>query len=209
MALHQVNQRNLPFMMIAAGLPLILGLTGRSKSYAERLFVFPQVGTLSDAAARSAIEAPAKAEGVVFTVGALDAIIEKTERYPYFLQQWAYESWNCAPSSPITGEDVVRATSRAIAQLDDSFFRVRFDRLTKREKEYLFAMVAVGGAQQRSGEIADKLKVKSSAIGPLRKSLIDKGMIYSPSHGDNAFTVPLFDGFLKRQLSPDEDDRAF
>ena len=201
MALHQVSQRNLPFMMVAAGLPLILGLTGRSKSYAERLFAFPPVGALNDAASRSALQAPAEAHGVRFTDQALDSIILRTERYPYFLQQWAYESWNIAPSSPITLEHVTTATDRAIAQLDDSFFRVRFDRLTKREKDYLFAMVAVGGHQQRSGDIADKLNVKASSIGPLRSSLIAKGMIYSPSHGDNAFTVPLFDGFLKRQMA--------
>ncbi len=202
MALHQVGQRNLPLMLVAAGLPLVLGLTGRSKSYAERLFAFPAVGALTDDAARSALQAPAHAQNVAFTVGALNEIISKTEGYPYFLQQWAYEAWNVAPSSPITAENVTTATSRAIAQLDESFFRVRFDRLTPREKEYLFAMVAVGGAQQRSGDIAEKLKVKVSAIAPLRSSLIGKGMIYSPSHGDNAFTVPLFDGFLKRQLQP-------
>lgn len=201
MALHQISQRNLPLILVAAGLPLVLGLTGRSKSYAERLFSFPAVGALSEDAAVLAIQAPAQAHGVQFTEEALRAIIRKTERYPYFLQQWAYESWNIAPSSPITVEDVAHATDKAIAQLDDSFFRVRFDRLTKREKDYLFAMVAVGGNQQRSGDIADKLNVKVSSIGPLRSSLIGKGMIYSPSHGDNAFTVPLFDGFLKRQLA--------
>ncbi|MGH9595904.1 MAG: ATP-binding protein, partial [Edaphobacter sp.] len=200
MALHQISQRNLPLMLVAAGLPLILGLTGRSKSYAERLFSFPAVGTLSEEAAVAAIQSPAQAQHVEFTQQALQEIIRKTERYPYFLQQWAYESWNIARSSPITAEDVAHATDKAIAQLDDSFFRVRFDRLTKREKDYLFAMVAVGGGQQRSGDIADKLHVKVSSIGPLRSSLIAKGMIYSPSHGDNAFTVPLFDGFLKRQL---------
>lgn len=201
MALHQISQRNLPLMLVAAGLPLILGLTGRSKSYAERLFSFPSVGALSEEAAAEAIQSPAKAQGAEFTQQALQEIIRKTERYPYFLQQWAYESWNIARFSPITAEDVAHATDKAIAQLDESFFRVRFDRLTKREKEYLFAMVAVGGGQQRSGDIADKLRVKVSSIGPLRSSLIAKGMIYSPSHGDNAFTVPLFDGFLKRQLA--------
>lgn len=200
MALHQVSQRNLPLMMVGAGLPLILGLTGRSKSYAERLFSFPAVGALSEAASAIALQSPAEAHGVKFTEQALKEIFRKTEGYPYFLQQWAYEAWNLAKSSPVTAEDIAHATDKAIAQLDESFFRVRFDRLTKREKDYLFAMAAVGGGQQRSGDIADKLKVKVSSIGPLRSSLITKGMIYSPAHGDNAFTVPLFDGFLKRQL---------
>ncbi len=199
MALHQINQRNLPLLVIAAGLPLILGLTGRSKSYAERLFAFPRIGALELPAASRALTVPAATQGVFFQDEALSRIYEKTEGYPYFVQQWGYEVWNAAGKSPITVDDVTLATRNAIRQLDESFFRVRFDRLTKREKDFLFAMVDVGGQQQRSGEIADRLGVKVSSIGPLRSSLIAKGMIYSPAHGDNSFTVPLFDGFLKRQ----------
>ncbi len=200
MALHQVSQRKLPFILYAAGLPLILGLAGRSKSYSERLFTFPKISVLSEAAARQAIEKPVTALGVSFDPSAIDAILQKTGRYPYFLQQWGYETWNIAPSGPISLETVNDATIRAITQLDDSFFRVRFDRLTKREKDFMFAMVQVGGDAQRSGDIAEKLGVKATSIGPLRSSLIRKGMIYSPAHGDNAFTVPLFDDFLRRQL---------
>jgi hypothetical protein len=199
MALHQVSQNRLPLVLYAAGLPLILGLAGRSKSYAERLFTFPGIGVLEPPAARQAIERPAAAQGVFFTPEAIAAILEKTGRYPYFLQQWGYEAWNSALASPVTVVDVEIATARAIRQLDESFFRVRYDRLTKREKDFLFAMVCVGGEQQRSGEIADQLGVKPTSIGPLRSSLIRKGMIYSPAHGDNAFTVPLFDEFLRRQ----------
>jgi hypothetical protein len=202
MALHQVSQRNLPMVLVAAALPLILGISGRSKSYAERLFTFPVVGALSEDAARSALQTPAEVHGASFTDAALAEIIDKTERYPYFLQQWGYESWNFAESPRITIEDVRGATVKAIQQLDESFFRVRFDRLTKREKDFLFAMAALQGTQQRSGDIADKLGVKVNAIGPLRSTLIAKGMIYSPGHGDNAFTVPLFDAFLKRQIAP-------
>lgn len=200
MALHQVSQRNMPLILVAAALPLILGMSGRSKSYAERLFTFPAVGALGDAAARSALQAPAEAQNASFTEDALTAILTTTERYPYFLQQWGYESWNAAATSRITAEDVRGATDKAIAQLDESFFRVRFDRLTPREKEFLFAMAALRGTQLRSGDIAERLGVKVNAIGPLRSSLIVKGMIYSPAHGDNAFTVPLFDAFLHRQI---------
>jgi hypothetical protein len=200
MGLHQVSQKNLPLITYAAGLPLILGLAGRSKSYSERLFAFPKIGVLDESSARRALEIPVAAKGAQFSPEATEAILEKTGRYPYFLQQWGYETWNTAQSSPITVRDVQAATIRAVAQLDDSFFRVRFDRLTKREKVFLFAMVSVGGEQQRSGDIAEKLGVKATSIGPLRSSLIRKGMIYSPAHGDNAFTVPLFDEFLRRQI---------
>ena len=201
MALHQVSQKNLPLLMYAAGLPLILGLAGRSKSYSERLFTFPKIGVLDNLAARQALELPVSSLGVTFSPEALHAVLERTGRYPYFIQQWGYEVWNAAAAPTITADDVQVATERAILQLDESFFRVRFDRLTKREKDFLFAMVAVGGDQQRSGDIAEELHVKVSSIGPLRSSLIRKGMIYSPAHGDNAFTVPLFDDFLRRQLS--------
>jgi hypothetical protein len=199
MALHQISQNGLPLVLFAAGLPLILGLAGRSKSYAERLFTFPNIGVLENQAARQAIERPANALGVVFTPESITEILERTGRYPYFLQQWGYEVWNTAKASPISRTDVELATVQAIRQLDESFFRVRFDRLTKRERDFLFAMVNVGGGQMRSGDIADKLGIKPTSIGPLRSSLIRKGMIFSPAHGDNAFTVPLFDGFLRRQ----------
>jgi len=199
MGLHQVSQKNLPLILYAAGLPLILGLAGKSKSYSERLFAFPKIGVLDEQAAKRAIEVPVSEMGVSFAPEAVRAILQKTGRYPYFLQQWGYEAWNTAQSSPITLDDVGIATSKAIHQLDESFFRVRFDRLTKREKDFLVAMVSVGGDQQRSGDIAEKLMVKATSIGPLRSSLIRKGMIYSPAHGDNAFTVPLFDDFLRRQ----------
>ena len=200
MGLHQVSQKKLPLIMYAAGLPLILGLAGRSKSYSERLFAFPSIGTLDLVAGRRAIVRPIEALGVAIEPAAVKAILQKTERYPYFLQQWGYEAWNVAANSPITVKAVSEATVRAVRQLDTSFFRVRFDRLTKREKDFLFAMVNVGGEMQRSGDIAEQLGVKATSIGPLRSSLIQKGMIYSPAHGDNAFTVPLFDGFLKRQI---------
>ena len=203
MALHQVSQRNLPLILVAAALPLILGLSGSSKSYAERLFTFPVVGALTEDAARSALQTPAEYHHVSFTDEALTEIVVKTERYPYFLQQWGYEAWNFAASTPITLTDVHGATIKAIQQLDDSFFRVRYDRLTRREKEFLFAMAALAG-NQRSGDIADRMGVRVNAIGPLRSALITKGMIYSPAYGDNAFTVPLFDEFLKRQLAPAE-----
>jgi hypothetical protein len=202
MGLHQVSQRQLPLVMVGAGLPLVLGLAGRSKSYAERLFEFPYVGKLDETAAKAALEIPVAAQGQHFTSEAIALILKKTQGYPYFLQQWGYEAWNTAEKTPIGKNDILKATDKAILQLDQSFFRVRFERLAKREKDFLFAMMQVGGEQQRSGDIAEQLGVKVTSIGPLRSSLIKKGMIYSPAHGDNAFTVPLFDGFLRRQQRP-------
>jgi hypothetical protein len=198
MSIHKVVQLGFPVVMIAAGLPQVVGLTGRSKSYAERLFDFPTVDALRFDDAVRALAAPAEQEGVQFDAAALQDIVRVTKGYPYFLQEWGYHTWNTADHSPIRRRDVELASALALRRLDESFFRVRFDRLTPREKEYLRAMAELGPGPHRSGDIAEQLNVSVQSAGPLRSGLIGKGMIYSPAHGDTAFTVPLFDEFLHR-----------
>lgn len=199
-ALHRMAQRQLPVVLLGAGLPQLPGRTGRAKSYAERLFDFSQIGPLQDDAARSALVKPAEAQGVAYTDDALQRIIAETQGYPYFLQEWGKHSWDTAFSSPIDRNVVEQASASVMVALDDSFFRVRFDRLTPLEKRYLRAMAELGAGPHRSGDIADMLKRNVTSLGPTRGQLISKGMIWSPSHGDTAFTVPLFDGFLKRVM---------
>ncbi len=206
-ALHRCSQLNLPVTLVGAGLPQLRGRTGNAKSYAERLFDFPVVGPLSHDESIQAIVIPARHEGVSFQQEAVEAIIAKTEGYPYFLQEWGSHTWLEAQGSPITVNDVDNASKIAIAALDESFFGVRFDRLTPSEKRYLRAMAELGPGPHRSGDIAEQLGKKSSGLGLTRASLIDKGMIWSPNHGDNAFTVPLFDSFMRRVM-PDDDWNA-
>ena len=206
-SLHRTAQRRLPVVLVGAGLPQLRGRTGRAKSYAERLFDFPEVGPLSPDAAASAIAKPAEAEGVALNEDALVNIVDRTHGYPYFLQEWGKHAWDVAAGSPITVEDVNRASEIATAALDESFFRVRFDRLTPSEKRYLRAMAELGPGPHRSGEIASVLKQKVTSLGPTRSQLIGKGMIWSPSHGDTAFTVPLFDEFMRR-IMPGDDWKA-
>jgi hypothetical protein len=203
-ALHRMAQRNLPVVLVGAGLPQLPGKMGRAKSYAERLFDFPQIGPLPEAAARLAIKKPAEDEGVVIKEDALNQIIQQAQGYPYFLQEWGKHAWDVADASPITLADVNAATAGAIAALDESFFRVRFDRLTPSEKRYLRAMAELGAGPHRSGDIAGQLDRDVTSLGPTRSQLILKGMIWSPSHGDTAFTVPLFDQFMKRTMPGDE-----
>ena len=198
MALHSANQAQLPITMVAAGLPQLLGQMGRAKSYAERLFEFVTIDRLDGPAARDALCVPAQREGVEFADGAIDVILTQTGGYPYFLQEWGKHSWNVADTSPIDGEDARRATDEALADLDASFFRVRFDRLTRAEKIYMRAMAELGPGPHRSGDIAECLGRKVTTVAPIRNALIAKGMLYSPGHGDTAFTVPLFDGFMRR-----------
>jgi hypothetical protein len=184
--------------MVGAGLPQLRALAGKAKSYAERLFDYPTIGPLSDEDAALAITKPARDQGVEFTDAAVAAIVAKTHGYPYFLQEWGKHSWDVAQQSPITEEDVLAASAQAIAALDESFFRVRFDRLTPAEKVYLRAMAELGAGPHRSGDIAEVMGRASSSLGPVRSSLIAKGMVWSPTFGDTAFTVPLFDEFMKR-----------
>lgn len=200
MALHRMNQDNMPLVMIGAGLPQIHGLAGASKSYAERLFRFPEIGALREPDAEAALVNPAREEGVTYEKTAISEILRTTERYPYFLQQWGYDVWNAAQNETITERDVITATTIALRTLDEGFFKVRFDRCTPAERRYLRAMAELGPGHHRSGDIAEKLALKVTSVGPTRSSLIKKGMIYSPQHGDNAFTVPLFDSYMKRAI---------
>jgi GTPase SAR1 family protein len=200
MAIHRVSQRSLPLVLIGAGLPQLVGLAGKSKSYAERLFTYPEVGALSLADASLALQGPVASQGVIFTPEALAEVHRVTQGYPYFLQEWGYQSWNLAAQSPIDFALIEQTTVSSTTRLDNSFFRVRFDRLTPREKDYLCALAEMGNGNQRSGAVAERLGVKVQTIAPLRSSLIKKGMIYSPAHGDTAFTVPLFDQFMLRTM---------
>lgn len=207
MAMHKMQQRQLPLVLVGAGLPILPALAGESKSYAERLFHFPDIGPLSESDAAKALQDPMKAAGESFAANALHEIFRLTQGYPYFLQEWGYQSWNRATRSPITLQVVREATPNVILRLDENFFRVRFDRLTPSEKNYLRAMAHLGPGAHRSGDIASVLGVKVTSLGPVRAKLMSKGMIYSPTHGDMAFTVPLFDAFMRRAIPAFFDKR--
>lgn len=203
-ALHRAAQRNLPIVLVGAGLPQLPGRLGRAKSYAERLFDFPRIDALLPDAARQALIVPVLAEGVSFEPAAVDGIVERTRGYPYFLQEWGKHAWDVAERSPITARDVELASITVVAALDAGFFRVRFDRLTPTERRYLRAMAELGPGPHRSGAVAALLERPVTSLGPTRATLIDKGMIFSPSHGDTAFTVPLFDEFMRRVMPGDD-----
>ncbi len=199
-AMHKLQQLQLPLVLLGAGLPILPGLAGESKSYAERLFSFPDIGALSADDTAKALREPAQAAGVAFEPGALKEIFRLTKGYPYFLQEWGYQAWNHATRSPITRQVVDDATAIVVPRLDTNFFRVRFDRLTPSERNFLRAMAELGAGPHRTGDVADILGVKITSLGPVRSKLIRKGMIYSPAHGDLAFTVPLFDEFMMRAM---------
>jgi len=201
MAMHKMQQRQLPLVLVGAGLPILPGLAGNAKSYAERLFSFPDIGPLEERDAAKALQDPVNAEGVEFDQDALGEIYRLTKGYPYFLQEWGYQAWNQAESSPITYQLVTDTIPQVVRRLDENFFKVRFDRLTDGEKKFLRAMAEIGQRPYRTTDIADLLGVESTtAISTVRSKLITKGMIYSPSHGLLNFTVPLFDEFMRRAI---------
>lgn len=200
LAMHKVQQRQLPLAFIGAGLPILPALVGDSKSYAERLLQFPDIGPLLEADVRKALQEPVKAVDVEFADDAIDEIFRLTKGYPYFLQEWGYQTWNRAESPSIDLQVVQQATPLIINRLDENFFRVRFDRLTPTEKHYLRVMAELGEGSHRTKEVGDFLGRKIEGLSTIRQRLIKKGMIYSPTYGEIAFTVPLFDEFMKRAI---------
>jgi len=196
--MQPVNQKKLPIMFFGAGLPQLAALAGDAKSYAERLFDFPPVGPLDKPAAISAIRQPIHDEDEAISYESLEMIITQTEGYAYFLQEWGYQAWNIADASPINVDDVKKASAAALRRLDEGFFRVRFDRLAPKEREYVFAMARLGKGPYRSSDVADVLGQSIQALGPRRAKIINKGMIYSPGRGDIDFTVPMFEDYLTR-----------
>ena len=199
-ACHEIAQQNLPFLFVGAGLPQVAALAGKAKSYAERLFDYPEVGPLDGRDGRLALEKPAREEGVSFDRDAMDEILAAAQNFPYFIQEWGYQVWNAAPASPITRGVVRAATPEVVAHLDKNFFRVRFDRLTHLEQKYLRAMAELGPGPCATGRIAETLGVRTASIATVRQRLINKGMVWSQRHGETAFTVPMFDAFMKRQM---------
>lgn len=197
-AIHKIGQKQLPVIFFGAGLPQLAGLSGDAKSYAERLFSYPKVGALDKKAAFKAVKGPIDDEGEEITADALNRVLRITEGYPYFLQEWGFQSWNTADKSPIDERDIESATKDALKRLDDGFFQVRFDRLTPKEREYVVAMSQLGKGPYRSSEVADRLGEPPNKLGPRRAQIIAKGMIYSPQYGDIDFTVPMFDDYLRR-----------
>lgn len=198
--MHQVEQDGLPVTLVAAGLPPLRGALGAAKSYTERLFEYPPVGSLARVDADKAIRDPMILRSVDIEPAALEFVFATTKGYPYFIQTWGSFTWNAAATSPVTLADVRRATEAAVPYLDANFFGHRFDRVTSAERRYLRAMASLGDGPYRVGRVASALRTTTSALGVARDRLIKKGIIYDPSHGLVEFTVPMFAEFMRRRI---------
>ncbi len=200
MGLHKVSQRQLPLVLIGAGLPQLARLAGDAKSYAERLFDYPPIGPLDRESAKKALQAPAQREGVVYEQDALDYILDQTECYPFYLQVWGSKCWEAAPASPITLAHAKTASEEAIALLDEGIFNVRLARLTDRQRTFARAIAEFGPRPVSSSDVANAMGLSLSQAAPLRDELIKKGMAYSPERGLIGFTVPKFDEYMRRRM---------
>ena len=198
--IHAVNQAGLPLILFGAGLPQLAGQAGDAKSYAERMFEFPRLDRLNETDACAAIRQPVEEEGARIDAAALQEIFRQSHGYPYFLQEWGYNAWNACDSDTIGFKDAQAATAVSIRKLDESFFRVRFDRLTPSERDYMRALASLGSEPQRTSDVATSMGRKANSVAPMRDNLIKKGMLYAPEHGMIAFTVPLFDEFMCREM---------
>jgi hypothetical protein len=200
MAMHKISQRQLPVLLFGAGLPQLAKIAGDAKTYAERLFDYPAITRLDSASAKKALTEPARALKVKFNQDAIKHILEATDGYPFFLQLWGSEVWDIAGRSPIRLADARKATKSAIRILDEGTFNLRYERLTDRQRQYARALAEMGPEPARSGIVAAVLGMNVNEAAPVRDELIKKGMMYSPERGLVAFTMPLFDDFLRRKM---------
>lgn len=198
-SVHRMAQEGLPVLLVGAGLPQVARLAGEAKSYAERLFLYPEVGALDPTAARKAVEKPITEEDAAIEEDALSTIVDRTRGYPFFLQEWASNAWNIADGPTVTVDDAEHSYGETVWSLDSGFFRVRLDRLTKAEVAFVTAMANLGDGPYAMADIAAHMGRQLSSLGPVRASIISKGMIYSSEHGYLDFTVPLFAEFMRRQ----------
>lgn len=200
-ATHRVGQKNLPVVFVCAGLPQIAALTGDARSYAERLFEFIPIGSLKPTEAERALVEPATAAGASYAPEAKKTILAETEGYPYFIQEFGKNAWNIASGPEITGDDANSAKTLTLENLDQSFFKVRIDRATNAEREFMKAMAHHGKGPYKMADVAARKGVEVNSLGPVRATLISKGFVYSPAHGQIDFTVPQFDVFIRRHYA--------
>lgn len=198
-SMHKMSQEGLPVLLVGAGLPQVARLAGEAKSYAERLFLYPEINALDADAAAKAVLKPILDEEASIAEAALQEIVVRTKGYPFFLQEWASTAWNCAEGPEISLDDVVQSYSETLALLDAGFFRVRIDQLTPSEVLFVRAMSQLGDGPYAVGDIAKAMGRTQSSLGPIRAKVIAKGMAYSTDHGVLDFTVPLFAEFMRRQ----------
>ena len=199
---HKAGQRNWPFLLALAGLPNLPRLLSEAKSYAERLYTYQEISQLSNDAAQQALTRPAAGEGVRWDDDAITYVVTRTRGYPYFLQEYGQATWNAAEGATLTYDDARVGAASGQAHLDAGFYRTRWERATPGQRAYLEAMAPDGDGPSQSSQVAARLGKTPTGVGPIRDTLIKKGLIYAPEHGHVAYTVPGMATFIARQSQP-------
>ncbi|MFP3907565.1 MAG: AAA family ATPase [Acidimicrobiales bacterium] len=199
---HRCGQDALPLWCLLAGLPNLVGIAAKASTYAERMFTVDQLGPLSPDQVRDAIVAPAKELAVAWAPDAVEAVVDRSDGFPFFVQVWAYHTWNAATDEPISADDVERATPAARLALDASFFAARLARIPESEIAYVRALASLGGGPHRSGEVAAAMGRKTPEVAAFRDRLIREGLVFSPRYGWIEFAIPHIDAHVRRTLPP-------
>ncbi|MDJ0770242.1 MAG: ATP-binding protein [Ilumatobacter sp.] len=197
---HRCGQDGLPLACVLAGLPNLVGDVARAATYAERMFAVADLGPLSPAQVASAIRRPASEIGVEWAEAATEAIIDRSDGFPFFVQTWAYHTWNTAFDEPISADDVERAAPHANHALDSSFFAARIARIPASEVAYVQGLSSLGPGPHRSGEVAAAMDMQTPQVAAFRERLIGEGIIYAPRYGWVEFAIPHFDEYVRRAL---------
>lgn len=204
-AQHMANQRDWPFYIIAAGLPNLPRVLTETRSYAERLFNYRQIGKVDRVDAAQALREPAERLGAEYAPAALQTLLDAADGYPYFIQEYGQAAWNLSPDRLVTEADAAAAVQFGTEQLDAGFFRSRWQRATRSERRMLHAMAADGEDPSPTSHVAQRMGIQPSSLGPYRAALINKGLVYAPEHGQIAFTVPGMAGYVDRHHNEVDD----
>lgn len=199
---HRCGQDGLPMWCLLAGLPNLVGVVARATTYAERMFTVDSLGPLTPADVTRAVVEPARAIGVGWTDEATAAIADRSDGYPFFVQVWAYHTWNAAVDEPISAADVERAGPAARLLLDSSFFAARIARIPESEVNYVRAMASLGPGPHRSRDVAAAAGRETPEVAAFRDRLIREGVVFAPRYGWVEFAIPLFDDYVRRSLPP-------
>jgi len=200
---HLDNDRDLnPLGMIAAGLPEAGTLLMRAATFAERVNEI-RLGELGPSEARDVLSVPAAELGVRWHGDALAAAIELADGYPQALQvigKWTWDGAELTEGAVITEADFQAAVPAITAHLDTMYER-RWESATATERAFLTAMAELEiqseGGRVRRGMIADRMGRSTDSIGPIRDSLLSKGIVEDAGHGLVRFTIPGFAAYVR------------
>jgi hypothetical protein len=164
------------------------------------MFTVADLGPLTPDQVVEAIVVRAQDIGVSWSSEAADKLVDRSDGFPFFVQTWAFHTWNAATDDPISGADVERSAPNADHVLDSSFLAARIARIPASEVAYVQALASLGSGPHRSGAVAAAERKSTPQVAAFRDRLIAEGLIYAPRYGWVEFAIPYFDRYVRRVL---------